>query len=265
MSRPRFAELDYQITSMGALSLRRRVLPGTETEVYEVKLDDDFLMSSLFTAGEVDLARKALAEAPERPLRVVVGGLGLGHTAAAVLDDARVNQLVVIEALAPVIWWHQEHLVPLGRRLSEDPRCRLVEGDFFDLALSGRLAEAGSQRQGHEEPAGRAEGTAETRQPDESGRPDGTQVDAIILDIDHSPRHLLHPRHARFYGPEGMAQIVRMLRPGGVFALWSNDPPDAEYLALLRGVMPQAEAHVVRFPDAHGRPKASNTVYLAPR
>src|SRR5690625_2524740 len=66
MSRPRFAELDYQITSMGALSLRRRVLPGTETEVYEVKLDDDFLMSSLFTAGEVDLARKALAEAPER-------------------------------------------------------------------------------------------------------------------------------------------------------------------------------------------------------
>ena len=239
MSRPRFAELDYQITSMGALSLRRRVLPGTETEVYEVKLDDDFLMSSLFTAGEVDLARMALAEAPDRPLRVVVGGLGLGHTAAAVLDDARVNQLVVIEALAPVIWWHQEHLVPLGRRLSEDPRCRLVEGDFFDLALSGRLAEAGSQRQGH--------------------------VDAIILDIDHSPRHLLHPRHAPFYGPEGVAQIVRMLCPGGVFALWSNDPPDAEYLALLRGAMPRAEAHVVRFPDAHGRPKATNTVYLAPR
>src|SRR5690625_4520134 len=71
MSRPRFAELDYQITSMGALSLRRRVLPGTETEVYEVKLDDDFLMSSLFTAGEVALARKALVEAPERPLRLI--------------------------------------------------------------------------------------------------------------------------------------------------------------------------------------------------
>lgn len=234
----RFAELDYQNTPMGTVSLRRRILPGTDTEVFEAKLGDDFLMSSLFTAGEVELARKALAEAPDRELHVVVGGLGLGYTAAALLDDSRVTELVVLEALAPVIGWHTKHLVPLGRRLTGDRRCRLVEGDFFDLAMRGRLGADG--------PTG-ATG----------------QVDAIVVDIDHSPRHLLHPRHAAFYSPDGVRRLAQMLRPGGVFALWSNDPPDDEYLHRLRGSLPDAEAHVVGFPDASGQREASNTVYVA--
>lgn len=242
MPQPRFAELDYQNTPMGTVSLRRRLLPGTDTEVFEAKLGDDFLMSSLFTAGEVELARKALTEAPDRELHVVVGGLGLGYTAAALLDDNRVTELVVLEALAPVIGWHTEHLVPLGARLTQDRRCRLVEGDFFDLALRGRLGNAG---------AGGADQTG--------------QVDAIVVDIDHSPRHLLHPRHAAFYSPDGVRRIAQMLHPGGVFALWSNDPPDDEYLQRLREFLPDAHAHLVGFPDASGQREASNTVYVARR
>ena len=169
MRRPRFEELDWQQTPMGAVSLRRRIDPGTGDDVFEVKLDDDFLMSSKFTAAEVELARMALADAPDRPLDVVVGGLGLGHTAAAVLDDDRVRELVVVEALEPVIGWHRDHLVPLGRRLAEDPRCRLVLGDFFALALG----DGGF------------------------GEEDRRRYDAVVVDIDHSPRHLLHPEIGR--------------------------------------------------------------------
>jgi hypothetical protein len=91
MERPRFEELDYQETPIGAVSLRRRTHPETGEDVFEVKRDDDFLMSSLFTTAEVELARMALAHAPDRPLDVVLGGLGLGCTAAAVLDDERVS------------------------------------------------------------------------------------------------------------------------------------------------------------------------------
>ena len=236
MRRPRLEELDWQPTPIGAVSLRRRTDPRTGEDVHEVKLDDDFLMSSLFTAAEEELSRLALARAPDRPLDVVVGGLGLGYTAAAVLDDARVRDVVVVDYLAPVIDWHERHLVPLGRRLTGDDRCRLVQGDFFALALG-----------------------ADGVEPERPGR----RYDAVVVDIDHSPRHLLHPSHAPFYEAEGIARTVELLHPGGVFALWSDDPPDEEYLTRLRAAMPDAVAHVVRFPDDTGTGEAANTVYVA--
>ncbi|GGB99061.1 spermidine synthase [Cellulomonas carbonis] len=235
MRRPRFEELDWQQTPIGVISLRRRADPAGGDDVYEVKLDDDYLMSSLFTTAEVELARIALAHAPDRPLDVVVGGLGLGYTAATVLDDERVRRLVVVDALAPVIGWHRQGLVPLGRRIAEDPRCELVHGDFFAMALGG--------------------GGLDGRE--------GTHVDAVVVDIDHSPRHLLHPAHAPFYEPDGIAALAGHLRPGGVYALWSNDPPDEEYLAGLRGATEDVAAHVVTFPDAWGTGEATNTVYVA--
>ena len=88
----RFEELDWRETPMGVISLRRRHDPLFDKDVYEVKLDDDYLMSSLFTVAEVEVARLALAALPAgRDARydVVVGGLGLGYTAQAVLDSPR--------------------------------------------------------------------------------------------------------------------------------------------------------------------------------
>src|SRR5690606_27609549 len=108
-------------------------------------------------------ARLALARLDGGGLHVVVGGLGLGYTAQTVLQDGRVAELVVVEALEPVIAWHRQGLVPLGAELTADPRCRLVHGDFFDLAT------------GHGPGFGTAEGA----------------LDAVIVDIDHSPRDLL--------------------------------------------------------------------------
>jgi hypothetical protein len=64
--RPAFEELAGRTTELGDLSLRRRVLPSLDTEVYEVKLGDEFLMSSLFTAAEVELARLGLAQSRAR-------------------------------------------------------------------------------------------------------------------------------------------------------------------------------------------------------
>ena len=83
-----FEELDYQKTPLGEISLRRRAEPRIEGGiVYEVKLGDEFLMTSLFTASEIQLARLGLAALKGPDLDIVVGGLGLGYTAAAVLED----------------------------------------------------------------------------------------------------------------------------------------------------------------------------------
>ncbi|MDT0479062.1 MULTISPECIES: polyamine aminopropyltransferase [Streptomyces] len=235
----RFEEIDWQPTPIGEISLRRRRHPVSGDDVYEVKLGDEFLMSSLFTTGEIALTELALAQLPdsERPgLDVAVGGLGLGYTAQAALDDPRVRSLTVIDALAEVIDWHQRHLVPLGARLTSDARCRLVHGDFFALAA---------------DPGG--------LDPEEPGR----RFHAILLDVDHSPRHVLHPRHAALYQPAGLRALAEHLHPGGVFALWSNDPPDEEFTSALREVFAQSAAHVVDFYNPLQGGTSANTVYLA--
>jgi hypothetical protein len=234
----RFEEIDWRPTPMGEISLRRRWDAATGQDVHEVKLGDEFLMSSLFTAGEIALARLGLAELPHgvEAADVAVGGLGLGYTARAALEDTRVRSLVVIDALAEVIGWHREHLVPLGAELTGDARCRLVHGDFFALA-------AGEDGLDPETP--------------------GRRFHAVLLDVDHSPEHVLHPRHAALYRPDGLRRLAGQLHPGGVFALWSNEPPDEAFTAVLRGVFADARAEVVAFDNPLQGGTATNTVYVA--
>jgi spermidine synthase len=232
----RFEELAWRETSMGVISLRRRLEPSLKVDVYEVKLGDEFLMSSLFTVAEIELAQLGLAELPAVPLDVVVGGLGLGYTARTVLRDPRVRSLVVVEALEEVIRWHEGDLLPDTVGLAADPRIRLRPGDFFALAAG---------QDGFD--------------PDAPKR----LWDAVLLDIDHTPRHVLHPSHAAFYTPAGLLRLRRHIHPGGVFALWSDDPPDDDFLAVLAEVFDTAAAHVVTFPNPLTRGKSANTIYTA--
>jgi hypothetical protein len=75
--------------------------------------------------------------------------------------------------------------------------------------------------------------------------------------------HLLHPGNAAFYAEQGVRQLSTHLRPGGVFTLWSNDPPDHDYLAVLRRVFDSVDCEVVRFDNPLQGREATNSVYLA--
>jgi spermidine synthase len=230
-----FEELDWRPTPLGAISLRRRLEPTLQVDVYEVKLGDEFLMSSLFTAAEIALADISLASIPGADLDVVVGGLGLGYTAQAVLRDPRVRSLHVIEALGEVIEWHQRGLLPPSDGLTSDQRCNLVNADFFAMVATGS-----------------------SFGPDTPDR-----HDAVLVDIDHTPQHLLHPSHAPFYDPEGQRRLADRLKPGGVYALWSDDPPDEDYISVVEQVFASCEAHVITFPNPLTGAEAANTVYVA--
>ncbi|HUF80650.1 MAG TPA: hypothetical protein VMN03_05900 [Burkholderiales bacterium] len=230
-----FEELYYRRTPLGELSLRRRTQIALGMEVYEVKLGDEFLMSSLFTEGEIALAELALGGLAAGPLDVVVGGLGLGYTACAVLKHPRVRSMLVVEALADVIDWHREGLVPLGTQLRSDPRCHFVNADFFALVDTPGI---------------------DSRNPDK-------RFHAILVDIDHSPRHVLHPGHSGLYGPAGLRQLSAHLHPGGVFALWSNDPPDEDFCKALAADYSSSSAHVVKFHNPLQHREAANTIYVS--
>jgi spermidine synthase len=232
-----FEELDYRPTRLGPLSLRRRRHLSLESYIYEIKLGEEFLMSSLFTVSEVALARLGLAELSEEHVDVVVGGLGLGCTARAVLDNAHVLSLVVIEALPEVIQWHATGLLPLGAELMADRRCRLVQGDFVKMIAS----------------------TTSGLDPECPNR----LFHAILVDIDHSPRHVLHPSHAELYEAAGLRRLSNHLHPNGAFALWSNDPPDEQFTAKLAEVFATSKAEVVSFHNPLQDRNASATIYLA--
>jgi spermidine synthase len=233
-----FEELDYQKTPLGEISLRRRAEPRLEGEIlYEVKLGDEFLMSSLFTSAEIQLARLGLAALEGTGWDIVVGGLGLGYTAVAALKDPSVKSLMVVEVMEPVIDWHRRGLVPLGKELVADSRCTLVHADFFEVASSSG---SGFDR------------ATPTR-----------LVHAVLLDIDHSPSHWLNPGNSAFYTAQGLRNLADKLYPGGIFGLWSNDPPDKEFTRLLDTIFQSSESHIVSFPNPYSSGESSNTVYLA--
>ena len=235
---PRFEELDFQKTPIGDLILRKRTVLSLENqEIYEIILGNSFLMSSMFTVVEQELSRFGLAATkasfPDEKLDVVVGGLGLGYTARAALEFPEVGSLRVVDYLKPVIEWHEKELVPLGKGLNDDPRCQYVLGDFFELSLN----------QGYDASI--------------------AQFHAVLLDIDHSPAHLLTQENARFYSSDGLRKFADRILPGGVFGLWSDDPPEESFLKSLGEVFESVESHIVPFHNPIQDEDFESTVYVA--
>jgi spermidine synthase len=227
-----FEELDCRDTELGELILRRRRPVSLPDQwVYEVKLAGRFLMSSLVTDSEQQLATRALSRLGGESLRVLVGGLGLGYTAATALADRRVATVDVIERLPEVIDWHRRGLVPLGASLCNDARCRLLAGDCLQQLQTG----------------------------------DGPHYDAILIDVDDSPIHLLDASHASFYDVAGLTAVQRHLRPRGVFALWTSLPAEPEVTARLQQAFGDAWVEEVRFDNPLLDDPETNAIYFARR
>lgn len=235
---PIFEELDWQQTPMGEISLRKRSEPRLDNQlIFEVKLGDEFLMSSLFVEAEQQLAtlglEKLKSNGYDRDLNVVVGGLGLGYTAVTALRDDAVQSLRIIDVMQPVIDWHRDGLLPVGDVLAVDPRSQLIQGDFFAIA------------------------TADT-----AGFLDNEKVHAVLLDIDHSPSHWLDETNQGFYRQSSLKRMADKIVDGGVFGLWSNELPDTQFSDLLAAVFNNVESIIVRFSNPYTGGESTNTVYL---
>ena len=233
-----YEEVDFRITPLGSLLLRRRRMPQFgDLDIYEVKLNEEFLMTSLFHEAEDQLATLGLKALDREDLDVVVGGLGLGYTAAMALKDSRVSSLVVVDFLEGVIEWHQKEMVPMGSVLNGDSRCHLIHADFFALAKN--------KGGGFD--------------PDQVGK----KHDAILLDIDHTPTHVLNPTNSHFYSLTGLKEVSSHLKVGGVFALWTDGVSNQEFVDRLSEVFSSAEAHTIEFANPLHDGVSTGAVYVA--
>lgn len=229
LSAPGIEILAYEDTPLGLLCLRRRTRPGGRSEqVTEITLDHEFLMSSLHTDSERALARTAVAMHGGADLRVLVGGLGLGYTAAAVLDADAVASVEVVEYLPQVIAWMREGLVPLSERLRLEPRLSITRGDVYE-----RLA-----------------------------RPGTPQFDLVLIDVDHSPDERLDEGPGAFYTRSGLERARTHLAPGGVLGVWSY-AESSPFAAALRDTFAEVKVEEVAFVNAHTGEPQSDWLFFA--
>lgn len=206
-------------TTIGHLVLRRREMQASPgTTFVELLVDGRMLMSDYNTLSERALARAGLARcAPDGGLRVLVGGLGLGHTAHAVATSSRVTQIDVVEFVPEVTAWFEQGRMDLAPALLRDPRFRIVRDDVYRRLTSPP--------------------------PSSSER-----YDLVLVDVDHSPDDPLPGASGAFYTAAGLRAAAGHLTPRGVLGIWScRDAAKLE--ETMREVFRTVETETTVFRD----------------
>lgn len=212
-------------TERGDVVLRRRT-SGTAPEVLELRVNGVFVMDTLETTSEIELAAQAL-DLVDQPASVLIGGLGLGFTLQRVLADPRVQRAVVVEIEEPLVRWMRDGTVPHGPALLADSRATVVNAD-----ITMAIAEARST------------------------------YDLVLLDVDNGPGYLVHDGNEAVYEEPFLRRCHDVLGPGGVLVVWSAAAaPDL--VEAMREVFGEVEeqAHDVLLQD---RPE-QYFLYLARR
>jgi spermidine synthase len=215
--------------------LGEAAIPGTDQTLFFYQGKDDFfiklsggyeLMSTRKHASEDALGSLACQRLKKTgAARVLIGGLGMGFTLAAVLAEVGPNAEVTVAELIPdVVDWNRG---PLGERSGmplDDPRTQVHLGDVAKLLKKSHAC-----------------------------------FDVIALDVDNGPEGLTKSANNWLYSMSGILAAQEALRPSGVLAYWSADPDQAFHDRLRRCGFIVEEVTVF----AHGKKGARHTIWLA--
>ena len=221
MTRP-WETLDRFDSDEGELELRRR-----GAREFLITARGRVLMNSAASRSETALAESACAELRGRAApRVLIGGLGMGCTLRAALDALPAGATVIVAELhEAMVRWCRGPLAELTERAVDDPRVELRIGDV-------------------------------AREIGAAAAPSATRYDAVLLDLYEGPHPASQPRGHPHYGAAALARAHAALRPGGILAIWSEDPDPRFERALRRA------RFAVRL-ERPGRGGRRHAVYLA--
>jgi len=187
----------------------RAKVPGNEGEVILLSRGEEFsirtagteLMNSRIHGSEESLAELTLSRLdPKKKWQILIGGLGMGYTLAATLEQTGSDaQILVAELIPAVVKWNQKYLGHLAGNPLADPRVRVTEEDVVKTIGKQRAA-----------------------------------WDAILLDVDNGPAGLTREANDRLYGNSGLKGSFDALRPGGILAIWSSAVDEAFTLRMKR-------------------------------
>ena len=200
-------------TPQGPLELRQR---GERD--FLITIDGRILMTSVAHRSEDILAEVACAPLADaaRP-RVLVGGLGMGYTLRAALDRLPARAEVVVADLNPaVVRWCQGPLAPLTDGAVADRRVRVQIADVARLV----------------------------------GRAPAGSYDAVMLDLYEGPHQATQRPADPLYGAAALERTFAALRPGGIFAVWSEEV-DRPFERRLAAAGFQVRTHRARGGRTH--------------
>jgi spermidine synthase len=205
--------LDRREGPYGEVVLRRH------GDLLQIIANGCFLMDTSDGRSERRLVDAALGALDDRPApRVLIGGLGVGFSLAHAAANARWGRITVVEREPAVIDWHRRGpLAELSRTALADPRTEIAEADLVTYVNE----------------------TSAT-------------YDALCLDIDNGPGWTVTDGNEGLYAPAGLASCARVLRPGGVLAVWSAEP-SPEFEETLRNAGFQ-HVRTEEIPVARGVP-----------
>ncbi|MBY8342705.1 spermidine synthase [Streptomyces sp. KC 17012] len=231
--------LDRREGPYGEVVLRRH------GELLQIIANGCFLMDTSDGRSErllVDVARNALGPRPQprsRPTshtqpeaqpqsypHVLIGGLGVGFSLAHAAADPRWGAITVVEREPAIIDWHRTGpLAAISAQAVADPRTEIVEADLITYV-----------------------------------RETSATYDALCLDIDNGPDWTVTEGNDDLYSPTGLTSCARVLKPGGVLAVWSAQPsPNFEETLWNAGFQ---QVRTEEIPVARGVP---DVVHIAVR
>jgi len=215
--------------------LGKAVIPGTEQTLFLYQGKDDFFIK-ISGGGELMSTRKhgsedALGSLPCQRLqnahaaKVLIGGLGMGFTLAAVLKTVGKEAVVTVAELIPeVVEWNRGPLGECSGNPLNDPRSRIHVGDVAQLLRDSKAC-----------------------------------FDVIALDVDNGPEGLTKSANDWLYTSTGILAAQAALREGGILAYWSAGPDQAFHERLRRCGFLVEELSV----HAHGKKGARHVIWLA--
>jgi spermidine synthase len=180
------------------ITIESTTVPASDTELTLLQCADDFAIRISGQPGDLMNSRRhhsedALAEftctrlSAVENAQILIGGLGMGFTLAAVLKTVGVSAAVIVAELVPaVVEWNRGVLGRCAGRPIEDDRTRIHLGDVADL-LKQRV----------------------------------DTFDAILLDVDNGPEAMTHSDNEWLYSRAGLQRIYEKLQPEGIVAIWS--------------------------------------------
>ncbi len=185
--------LDRRTTPDGELELRRRGERG-----YLIVINGRVLMNSSASRSEAVLGRTAAERIAGRPRpAVLIGGLGMGLTLRAALDALPPSAAAVVAELNPaIVEWCRGPLAGLTGSAVSDPRVSVRIADVAAVIAA-------------------------------ASRPGADRFDAIVIDLYEGPGSGTNPLDDPFYGSRALARTAAALAPGGIFAVWGENPDAA--------------------------------------
>jgi len=186
--------IDSIDTDEGLLDLRQR--GATD---FMITIESRVLMNSSANVSEIVLAELACESLKNKKNpRVLVGGLGMGFTLKAAIDNLPTDAKVVVAELNPImVKWCRGPIAHFSGAAVDDPRVKVVIDDVASVIRYAAI-------EGKE-----------------------NRFDAIILDLYEGPYEGDQGRGEYLYGDMALELSRSALKAGGVFAVWSEDPDKA--------------------------------------